>query len=660
MIVTVFLLGAFLIFSRRPDALLNAQFYIEDGTYWYAQAHEQGALRSLTLPFYRGYFTTIQRIAGMVTQTVPLRRAPLVMNLLAILLAAIPAAFIASKRFASVLPRPEARLIAAFLYIGLPGASILMANMANVQWFFSLLAGFVVVARPPQTKAGKSFDIGICTLSGLSGPASIFLAPVGLLAWWVRRTRWSLCIAGVVSATAIVQGLCLTLSAGEPNLEIRLGASPFSFANLFARRVVLETFIGDKGNNWLLTNSQTLTVTPSMVFLIAALGALFTIAMLWKSTAEFRLLFLFVALVYLAGIIWEPAVPSPNVGYWEALTIPGSGNRYFVGLVFLALCSLVWLLFKEQATLQIFAGLALAVVFIFGVRLDWREPPLRDYDFKRQVAKYERAQPGERISIVTPPGWSFILTKQQNEMNDSPGEPRHIPVRHGSDVPSLYDPNTGTFFISKGTTADAVSFNFGAPGLMPLAGDWEGDGIETVGVHDPVHATFALKSSAYGVANERFSFGWANVIALAGDWDCDGQDTVGIYWRERATFFLTNVNAAGEALYSFTFGEPNAIPVAGDWDGDGTVTVGIYVPDKSLFILKKTNLQDQDAVQLTFGPPGLIPVAGDWDGDGRDSVGLYNPADGKFLLRNSLEATKADVVEILGAKGMIPLAGHFQ
>ncbi len=406
----VFLVGAILVFSRRPDALLNPQFYIEDGVYWYAEAHEQGALSALVQPFYRGYFVAIQRLAGMVAQAVPLARAPLVMNLLAIACGAIPAAFVASRRFASVLPRVEARLLAAFLYLGLPGAWTTMANVTNLQWHFALLAAFVVVAVPPDTKGWTAFDLVVCALSGLSGPMSIFLAPVAALAWWVRRTKWSLVLAGVVAATAAIQGACILLSPGEPEGDVRLGASVMAFLNLFAKRVVLETFVGDVGNMW-LTATGWLQGSVATV-LVAALGLAFVAVVVWKGSAELRLLLLFVFLVYLAGLVKPPTAVHNDSGYWETLAVPGVGNRYLIGPIFVMLCALVWAAFAKSLPARVPAALALVAVLALGVRLDWREPPLRDYGFERYATKYEQAAPGDRVQIITPPGWSFVLTKR--------------------------------------------------------------------------------------------------------------------------------------------------------------------------------------------------------------------------------------------------------
>jgi len=45
----VFTAAVFVTISRRPDAVLNAQFFAEDGTYWYHDAYQFG-FRSLLMP----------------------------------------------------------------------------------------------------------------------------------------------------------------------------------------------------------------------------------------------------------------------------------------------------------------------------------------------------------------------------------------------------------------------------------------------------------------------------------------------------------------------------------------------------------------------------------------------------------------------------------
>src|SRR5258708_12821630 len=67
--------GSFLIlFSRRPDAILNPQFYAEDGTYWYADAYHFG-FRCLFIPE-AGYLLTVPRLLALFTPFFPFSFLP--------------------------------------------------------------------------------------------------------------------------------------------------------------------------------------------------------------------------------------------------------------------------------------------------------------------------------------------------------------------------------------------------------------------------------------------------------------------------------------------------------------------------------------------------------------------------------------------------------
>src|SRR6476620_9830189 len=60
----------------------------------------------------------------------------------------------------------------------------------------------------------------------------------------------------------------------------------------------------------------------------------------------------------------------------------------------------------------------------------------------------------------------------------------------------VYDAKTGTFTLKTGDGPDqTLSFAFGAPGMVPIAGDWDGDGVTTVGVYDDKTGTFSLASA---------------------------------------------------------------------------------------------------------------------------------------------------------------------
>ncbi len=71
-------------------------------------------------------------------------------------------------------------------------------------------------------------------------------------------------------------------------------------------------------------------------------------------------------------------------------------------------------------------------------------------------------------------------------------------------------------------TIDITPFIFGSLGSKPIAGDWNGDGFDSVGVFDQNTGQMLLTNglSAFkAFADFTFSFGQNGDIPLAGDWD---------------------------------------------------------------------------------------------------------------------------------------------
>ena len=52
---------------------------------------------------------------------------------------------------------------------------------------------------------------------------------------------------------------------------------------------------------------------------------------------------------------------------------------------------------------------------------------------------------------------------------------------------------------------------------------------------------------------------------MVGDWDRDGVDTVGVFRPGDTTVYLRNTNSTGKADESYVFGVSSWTPVAGTW-----------------------------------------------------------------------------------------------
>jgi hypothetical protein len=242
----------------------------------------------------------------------------------------------------------------------------------------------------------------------------------------------------------------------------------------------------------------------------------------------------------------------------------------------------------------------------------------------------------------------------------------------GTDTVGIYGTASGAFFLKNANAsggADAV-FTFGAGGtnVIPLTGDWDGDGDDTAGIYDTTTGAFFLRNAnSNGGADIVLTFGpgGASFIPLSGDWDGDGDDTVGIYDTTTGAFFLRNTNTNGGADVILTFGPGGStfIPLTGDWDGDGDDTVGIYDTTSGAFFLRNMNTNGGADLVFTFGAggAGVDPLAGDWDGDGDDTVGIHIQSSGAFFLRNTNSSGGADLVFGFGAGGsdFVPVTGDW-
>ena len=237
------------------------------------------------------------------------------------------------------------------------------------------------------------------------------------------------------------------------------------------------------------------------------------------------------------------------------------------------------------------------------------------------------------------------------------------------DTPGVYDPATSTFFLRYFSDwgNPNVEIKFGMPDAEPIAGDWNGDGTDSVGIFQRSAAHFYLRNSnASGIADVDFGYGvpGSNQILLMGDWNGDGVETIGLYLPDASFFELRNSNSEGMADMAFGFGAPGAgwMPLVGDWDGDGDDTVGLYDPQTGMFYLRNSHTTGIATWAFPFGEPGggWTPLIGDWDGNGSDSAGFYQPGDAShFYLRYSLTIGMSDVDFGLGFAGCLPIVGNW-
>lgn len=181
----------------------------------------------------------------------------------------------------------------------------------------------------------------------------------------------------------------------------------------------------------------------------------------------------------------------------------------------------------------------------------------------------------------------------------------------GVATPGLYRQSDGFVYVRHSNTqgnADSEFF-FGDPGDVPLVGDFDGDGRDSVSIWRPSEArVFVINElgtdgAGLGAAEFDFFFGDPGDTPFVGDFNGDGLDTVGLY-RESTGFVYLSHSLTGSIDLSFSFGNPGDRILVGDWDGDGDDTVAIYRPsDGTLYV----NLESAAGVAHWEGFIGFYP-----------------------------------------------------
>jgi hypothetical protein len=180
----------------------------------------------------------------------------------------------------------------------------------------------------------------------------------------------------------------------------------------------------------------------------------------------------------------------------------------------------------------------------------------------------------------------------------------------GVDTPGLYRKSDGYVYLRNSNTQGVadVAFYFGDPGDVPLPGDFDGDGCDSVSLYRPSQASFYLidrlgsGDAGLGAADLSLAFGDPGDEPVAGDFDGDGVDTFGV--------------ARGGVVQVLAYSSPGA-PVSAMRSGSGAVVVGAWTGGGDLLAVRGPlggfDLLEADGNTLhsfAYGNDAHIAVAG--------------------------------------------------
>jgi hypothetical protein len=396
----VFVLVVAAIVSRRPDALLNPQFYGEDGATWFANAWNQGWLHSLTLPA-GGYLNALPRLLCGIALLVPLKSVPLLLNGFGIVIQALPVNVLLTARCSNWGPL-WLRGLQAALYVVLPNSSELDVTITNAHWHLALIACLISFAKNPGNAFWRIFDAVILLLTGLTGPWCLVLTPLILVFWWYRRQRWSLVMASLLATCAAVQVSELLAHVGRPLTPI--GASIALLLRLIAGQIYMGALWGQ--------NSFARHGSTIPAILIFCLGTTVLIYGVWKLHLEMKLFIAFAVLITTAAL-QSPLIAGPKPRWLLLADDPGA--RYWFFPMLALVWSLLWAASRERPrALRTFSLLCFALMSR-AIWHDWHYRPYIDGNFADHLRQFEAAAPGTEVTMpIVPEGTQMTLIKKKS------------------------------------------------------------------------------------------------------------------------------------------------------------------------------------------------------------------------------------------------------
>ena len=242
-----------------------------------------------------------------------------------------------------------------------------------------------------------------------------------------------------------------------------------------------------------------------------------------------------------------------------------------------------------------------------------------------------------------------FTNRQEHDAGTDPRNAASNPGTSDTDKIGVARPNNGQmrYFLDINgnfSWTPGIDQSFGSFGLSTdrlIVGDWDGNGVDEIGVARPcgnglcyyldINSDFSWTP---GVDKILGSFGFPSDTILVGDWNGDGVDQIGVA-RTCGSGLCYYLDINGN--FSWTpgvdrafgrFGFPTDTLIVGDWNGDGVDQIGVARTCGSglcYYLDINGNFSWTPGVDRAFGRFGFPTdtlIVGDWNGDGVDQIGV--------------------------------------
>jgi hypothetical protein len=383
--VTLLVCAAILV-ARRPAQISNPQFWAEDGKIFFAQAYTLGA--GAFVRTFAGFLHTVNRIGNAVAQWADPAWAPAIFAAEAFVLTLYVAARTQSSRFPL---RPHVGYALAVVLI--PDTFEILLFLVNVDRILAAGLLLVLISREARRWWQHVHDVAAVSVLGLTGPYSVFFAPLFLWRAFQRRTRASVVLAVLATGCAVTQGV---LIARHQMGKLQDGG----FAAMGAGEVVPAKILAVPGMRIagsLLAGSRVPNDYPLPVEIALGIGVLAVVAFLALRKGPARTERIWMALAFvlvLASALYRCRFVLPDLCHAVY------GARYF----YMPQVVVVWMLIDFAVERRRWLSRVAAVMLLWMVVVNiprLREPGLQDFRWKEYAAKIRA---GEAVEIPLNPG----------------------------------------------------------------------------------------------------------------------------------------------------------------------------------------------------------------------------------------------------------------
>ena len=208
-----------------------------------------------------------------------------------------------------------------------------------------------------------------------------------------------------------------------------------------------------------------------------------------------------------------------------------------------------------------------------------------------------------------------------------------------------------------GAYGTRFSGSWGLYGDVPVAGDYDADGVMDFAVYRPANSTWYVSKSSDPMVPIILQWGMTGDLPVPGDYDGDGQTDVAVFRPSTGVWFVTTSSSNYTALITYALGEGTDVPVPSDYDGDGKTDVAVYRPSTHMWFIR--NSGSDTALSRQWGLDGDTPVPGDYDGDRRSDIAVYRPNFGVWAILLSTTNYSTSLEKQWGIVNDIPVPGDY-